>query len=150
MATFTPMLAFVRKDDALGQHQVQPPIEHTLLHLELRDAVPEKTADAVVTLEYRHRVTGAIELGGSRQASRGLSRRRRRCARYGSRAAPARPTLLERAVDDRHFDRLDGDRIVVDPEHARSLARGGAQAAVNSGKLFVACSRSIADCQRSR
>src|SRR5206468_6943305 len=39
------------------------------------------------------------------------------------------PTLVERAVGDRALDRFDGDRIVVDVERARRLARGGADAA---------------------
>src|SRR5262249_34045627 len=31
------------------------------------------------------------------------------------------------AIDDRHFDGFDRDRIVVDAEHARTLARGRAE-----------------------
>ena len=31
------------------------------------------------------------------------------------------PALVERAIDDRHLDRLDRDRIVVDAEHAGRL-----------------------------
>src|SRR5438552_3155252 len=39
------------------------------------------------------------------------------------------PAALERALDDRHLDRLDRHRIVVDPEHARAFARSGAEPA---------------------
>ena len=59
------------------------------------------------------------------------------------------PALVEGVVDDLDLDLLDGDRILVDAEHARSLARRGHSRPVNSGKLLVACSRSIASRQRS-
>src|SRR6185436_15355561 len=39
------------------------------------------------------------------------------------------PALVPRAVDDGRLDRLDGDRIVVDAEHARALAWRGTQLA---------------------
>jgi hypothetical protein len=39
------------------------------------------------------------------------------------------PPLVERSIDDRDLDGLDRDRVVVDAEHARALARGRAQAA---------------------
>jgi hypothetical protein len=47
------------------------------------------------------------------------------------------------------LDVLGDDRIVVDVEDARLLARRGTDA-VNSGKLLVECRRSIASCQRPR
>ena len=39
------------------------------------------------------------------------------------------PALVEGAIDDRDLDGLDRHRVVVDPEHARALARRRAQAA---------------------
>src|SRR5246127_4522998 len=39
------------------------------------------------------------------------------------------PTILPGAVDDRAFDGLDGNRVVVDVERARGLAGRGADAA---------------------
>src|SRR3954469_21809260 len=38
------------------------------------------------------------------------------------------PPFLESAFDDRHLEVLDRNRIVVDPEHARSLAWRGTEA----------------------
>jgi hypothetical protein len=57
---------------------------------------------------------------------------------------------VPRLVDDRDLDLLDRDRVLVDAEHAGRLARRRAQRPVNSGKLLVACSRSIASRQSSR
>src|SRR5439155_26002284 len=37
------------------------------------------------------------------------------------------PAVLERVVDDRDLDGLDGDRVIVDAEHARALARRRAE-----------------------
>jgi hypothetical protein len=51
-------------------------------------------------------------------------------------------------VGDLDLDLLDGDRVVVDAEHAGGLARRRAQPPVNSGKLLVACSRSDASASR--
>ena len=52
---------------ALGAHLVQPPVEHGLLHLELRDAVPEEATDAVGALVDGDVVPGAGELLGGGQ-----------------------------------------------------------------------------------
>ena len=46
------------------------------------------------------------------------------------------PALLPGAVDDRELDLLDRDRVaLVDLEHARRLARGGAEAAGELGEV---------------
>src|SRR5262249_49510920 len=97
--------------------------------LELGDAVPQQSTDAIGPFEHGHRVARAIELrccGKSRwsrsndgHASTGSSFRRLR----------GDPAFLERAIDDRHLDGFDRDRIVVDAEHARALARGRAESA---------------------
>ena len=45
------------------------------------------------------------------------------------------PAFGERALDDRRFGRLDRDRRVVDPEHARRLARRRTQASGELGEV---------------
>ncbi len=45
------------------------------------------------------------------------------------------PAFGERALDDRRLRRLDRHRRVVDPEHARSLARRGTQPSGELGKV---------------
>ena len=46
------------------------------------------------------------------------------------------PAFLPAAIDDRAFDGLDGDRLVVDVEGARGLARRGADAAGKFGEII--------------
>ena len=45
------------------------------------------------------------------------------------------PALVPRPVDDRLLDLLDGDRVAVDPEDARRLARGRAERAGELGEV---------------
>src|SRR5204863_3933204 len=52
------------------------------------------------------------------------------------------PALLEGAVDDRLLDLLDRDRVVVDVEHARRLARRRADPARELGKV-VGCVKRV-------
>src|SRR6266478_2869770 len=48
---------------------------------------------------------------------------------------PTTATRLPALVDDEMLDRLDADRIVVDVERARFLARGGAHSAGELGEV---------------
>src|SRR5207244_3721183 len=45
------------------------------------------------------------------------------------------PAFLERLVDDRVLDRLDADRVVVDAQHARFLARSRTDTAGEFGEI---------------
>ena len=45
------------------------------------------------------------------------------------------PPFVERAIDDRHLDRLDRHRIAHDAEHARAFARSRAQPAGEFRKI---------------
>src|SRR5262249_54578356 len=116
------------EDHAFSGHQVQPPIEMALLHLEFRYAVAQQATDAIRSLEDRDRVARAIELlrGGEPRRSRSDDGDSVSCTLLGRRRRD--PTFLEGAIDDRHFDGLDADRIVVDAEHAGALARSRTQA----------------------
>ncbi len=62
------------EDDAFGRQQIEPAIEHPLLHLELGDAVAQQPADAVALLEHGHAVAGAVELRRRRRDRPGPSR----------------------------------------------------------------------------
>ena len=136
--------------DAFVAHQRQAAVEKPLLHLECGNPVPQQAADAVRALEHRDEVARPVQLIGRGEAGRPGSDDRDALAGADDRRTRGHPAFVERALDDRHLDRLDRHRIVVDAEHARSLARRGQSRPVNSGKLFVACSRSMAACQRSR
>ena len=60
------------------------------------------------------------------------------------------PALREGVIDDRHLDLLDGDRQVVDAEHARGLARRGAEPAGELREVVGGVQRAAASRQRSR
>ena len=80
-------------------------------------------------------VAGAVQLIGGREARR--ARTDHGDALAGADVGRPRrdPAFVERAIDDRHLDGLDRDRIVVDAEHARALARRRTQPAGELGKV---------------
>jgi hypothetical protein len=59
-----------RKTSAFGLHLGDPPVEDSLLHLELGDAVAQQAAGPIGTFENRHRVAGARQLLGRGQTRR--------------------------------------------------------------------------------
>jgi hypothetical protein len=88
-----------------------------------------------VPLEHRDQVADAIELMGAGEATRARAH-----DGYAAAGAPVRhlglhPALLERVVDDGALDVLDGDRLGVDAESARALARRRAHAARELGEV---------------
>ena len=120
---------------ALGRQQIEPAIEHALFHLEFRNAVAQQPAGAIRLLEHRHAVACAVELRGRRKAGRSGADDRHFLPRARGRRLRNDPAFVERAIDDRQLDRLDGDGIFVDAEHARPFARRGAQQACELGKV---------------
>ena len=91
-------------------------------------------------------VAGAGELLGGGQPGRARSRRRRpACRSARSAARGVDPALVPGPVDDLDLDLLDRDRVgsLMPSTHAASHGAGHSRP-VNSGKLLVACSRSIA------
>src|SRR5690349_18008475 len=118
-----------------SRHLLHAAVDQILLHLEVGDAVAQQPADAIRLLEQRHRVAGTRQLlctghagrtgADDRDALPGLPRRHLRLD----------PAFLPTTIDDRAFDRFDGHRVVVDVERARRLARGGADAAGELGKV---------------
>ena len=108
---------------AFGAHLLQAAVDEVLLHLEIGDAVAQQAADAVGLLEHRHRVAGARQLLRGGQAGRARSRRRPRACRCAPRGGSGviQPSV-EGAVDDGLFDLLDGDRRLVDAQHAGGFA----------------------------
>ena len=123
--TFTPARNWVPS----AVHLLEPAVDVALLHLELRDAVAQQPADAVIPLEHRHGVTGAGELLCGGQPGRAGPDDGDRLAGQLVRRQRHDPALVEGVVDDLDLDLLDGHRILVDAEHARALARRRAQPA---------------------
>src|SRR4029078_13456246 len=110
-------------------------VDEPLLHLEVRDAVAQQPADPIGTLEELDLVAGASELLRRRHAGGAGADDRDALAALPRGDERAHPALVESAVDDVFLDVLDRDRIVVDVEDARLLARGGTDAAGELGEV---------------
>src|SRR5512145_977581 len=120
---------------ALRAHLLQAPVDDGLLQLEVRDAVAQQAADAVGLLEHCDVVAGARQLLRARQPGAAGPDDRHLLAglvRGGLRLDPA---FFPGFVDDRVLDRLDAHGIVVDPQHARFLARRGTDPAGELGEV---------------
>src|SRR5690606_20691735 len=114
---------------ALGLHLFGAAVDQVLFHLEIGDAVAEQAPDLGVLLIQMHLVAGAGELlraGEARRARGGHGDGLAGLFRVRLRGDPAFSPAL---VDDRAFDRLDGDGHVLDVQRAARLAGGGADAA---------------------
>ena len=111
--------------DALGPHLVQTPVDQMFFHLEIGNAVTQESAGAILFLEDDHVVARAAKLLGTCKTRR--ARADDRHALSGSALSDLGregPPHLPRLVGYGMLDRLDADRIVVDVEDARRLARG--------------------------
>ena len=126
-STSTPTFTLGRNVTPSSSICSQPPVEEALLHLEVRDAVPQQPADPVVPLEDRDGVPRARQLLRAGQPRRPGADNRDGLAGELLRRLRLHPALLQRALDDAQLDLLDRHRVVVDAEHARRLARRRAQ-----------------------
>src|SRR6266705_2505689 len=120
---------------AFSLHLIDPAVDQPLLHLEVGYPIAQKTTDPVVFFEQRDVVPGARELLGASQSRRtGAHHRDLLSGLVLGRLWPY-PAFLERLVDDRVLDRLDADRVVIDSQHTRFLARSRTDAAGELGKI---------------
>ena len=120
---------------ALDRHLRHAPVDQVLFHLEIGNAVAQQAADAVRLLEQHDVVAGARELLRARHARRARADDGDALAGLRGRRLRRDPALFPALVDDEMLDRLDADRIVVDVERARRLARRRAHAAGELGKV---------------
>ncbi len=121
--------------DPLGLHLGQPAVEDGLLHLELGDAVAQQPAGLLGPLEDGHPVARPGQLLGRRQAGRARAHDGHRLAGAHRRQLRGHPSLVPGPLDDLVLDPLDGDRVLVDPEHAGGLAGGRAEAPGELGEV---------------
>ncbi len=108
---------------ALLLHLQQPKLQVALLQLELGDAIPQQPADPVGPLVDHHGVTGAGQLLGRREPGRARPDDRDRLAGQPLGDLRRDPSLVPGPVDDLDLDLLDRDRIGIDAQHTRGLAR---------------------------
>ena len=124
-----PISTPVRNSTPSADMMRQPSIDEALFELELGNAVAQQTADAVGALEDRDLVAGLVELVGRGEAGRTRADDRHALSGSHGRRSRLNPSVFERVLDNRQLDRLDGDRVVVDAEHARAFARRRTQPA---------------------
>ena len=122
--------------DALLGELAEAPLDDGLLDLEVGDAETEKPAARLVALEHGDGVPRAVQLLRGGETRRAGADDGDAPARALARRLRDDPALLPGAVDDRELDLLDRHRIaLVDLEHARRLARRGAEAAGELGEV---------------
>jgi len=110
-------------------------IDHALLQLELGDAVAQQTAGTRGALEDHDSVPGSGELLSGSKAGRPRPHDSNPTTRALRRAPRSEPTLSPGPLDDLVLDLLDGHWLGVDAEHARRLARRGAQPSREVGEV---------------
>ena len=122
-----------------------------LLHLEVGDAVAEQAADAVGALEDGDGVPGAGELLRGGQAGGPGADDRHRLAGLHLRAAAGttQPSSQARSMMLASICLIVTGSLLIPSTHDASHG-AGQSLPVNSGKLLVACSRSIASRHWSR
>ena len=143
----TPTSTPVTELGALGPHLRRAAGRVLLLHLEVGDAVAQQAAEAVVALVDGDGVPGPGELLGRGEPGRARSRR----PRPSCRSALGGGCGLHAAVRPRPGRRsststclmVTGVGWLMPSTHAASHGAGQSRP-VNSGKLLVACSRSLA------
>src|SRR5207248_9122504 len=114
--------------DALRAHLLDASIDVVLLHLEVRYAVTQQAANTIVLFQHDHFVPRARELLRACQSRGPGADNRYPFSGATSSGLRKHPALFPAFIDDEVLDRFDADRIIVDVERARSLARRRAQA----------------------
>src|SRR5438034_2360889 len=115
--------------DAFVDQLGEAPLDDVLFDLEVRHAEPEQASACLVSLEHRDRVAGAVQLLRAGETRRPGADDGDRLPGAAARRLRGDPALLPGARDDCELDLLDRDRVrLLDLEHARRLARRGAEA----------------------
>ena len=120
--------------DAFAFHLRDAAVDVHLLHLEIGNAITQKAAGLGPAFIDMHLVAGARQLLRSGKASRPRTDHRYLLAGLVRRDVGLE-ALRNGAVGDLAFDRLDGDRVVVDIERAGRFARRRADAAGEFRKI---------------
>src|SRR5690606_24549705 len=98
-------------------------VDLVLFELEVGNAVAHQPADPILAIEQHDVVARAGELLRASHARRPGADHGDALAGLARRDLRLDPTLFPTLVDDRAFDRLDRDRVVMEVEDAGFLAR---------------------------
>ena len=123
------------KSDAFGPHLMDAAVQNMLFEFEVGDAIAHQAADAVVLLVDRHRVPGAAQLLCGGQSRRSAADHGHPLAGVRLRRLGMNPAFVPPALHDGALHQLDRHRGLVDAQHAGGLARGGADATCELGKV---------------
>src|SRR5690606_9792530 len=104
-------------------------VDLRLLELEIGNAIAQQAADAIALFEDSHRMAGARQLLGARQAGRARTDHRHLLAGLAGRHLRHDPAFRPALVDDGVLDRLDTHRVAVDVERTGGFAGRRADAA---------------------
>ena len=116
------------KHHAFGLHLRDAPVDVNLLHFKVGNAVAQEPAGFGPFLVDVHFVPGARQLLRAGKPGRSGADDRYSLAGVLRRRLGLEPPR-DGAIGDRAFDRFDGDRVLVDVERTRGLARRRAHAA---------------------
>ncbi len=134
---------------ALGAHLFQTAVDEVLLHLEIRDAIAQQTADAVGLLEYGDGVAGARQLLGSGQTRGSGATIATRLPVLTGGSGTIQPSSQARSTMVFSICLMVTGGSLMPSTQAASHGAGQMRP-VNSGKLLVECSTRIASRQRPR
>ncbi len=110
-------------------HLLNATVDEVLLHLEVGNAVAQQAAGLCLLLVDMHVMAGARQLLRRRKSRRPGADDGDLLACFALGRLGNHPALLEAAIDDRAFDGLDGDRLVLKIQRARRFAGRRADAA---------------------
>ena len=122
------------EDDAF-RYLPDAPFDDGLFHLKVGNAVTQQATRLSVLLVNVDRVADTCELLGCGEARRARADDCNPFAGRLVRRVRRNPAFHERLVGNGAFDRLDGDRLVVDVELASGFARCRAHTPRNLGKI---------------
>jgi len=118
-----PHLHAALEAHALLPEQVDPPLHHPLLELEVRNPVAQQPARMLRGLVHRHVETPQVQVGRRGQASRPAAHHRHLQAVARQHGPRKHAPFGERAVGDLPLDLADSHRVAVLRVAARSLAQ---------------------------
>ena len=107
-----------------------------LFHFEIGNAIPQQAADAVTLLEHNHVVANPCKLLRCGHACRAGTNDGDALAGPVFGGLRRDPSHFPAFIDDRVFDRLDADRVVVDVQRASCFAWRRTNAPGELGKII--------------
>ena len=126
------------KNDALGLHLCDTPVDVGLFHLEVRNAITQQATNTIVLLEQSHVMPRAGKLLRRRHSGRARADNSHFFSGFCLRRLRMHPTLVPGAVDDGVLNRLDAYRVVIHIQRTGGFAGRWTNATRELGKIIGA------------